>query len=110
MLALDRHETESHAIPAREVRDLGDALLLYDPRDRDPFWNRLARIRWPADPAAFDRRLTDAIGAFLVLGRRPHLWPSPGHASPPDLVARLRANGFRDIGGGHLMILATPTA
>jgi len=106
MLALELHETEAHAIPAREVRDLGDSLLLYDPRDRDPFWNRLARIRWPEDPAAFDRRLTEAIAAFLVLGRRPHVWPSPVHASPPDLAARLQANGFRDIGGGHLMVLS----
>lgn len=105
MLALERHETDAHAIPSREVRDLGDALVLHDARDPDPFWNRMARVRWPADPAAFDRRLTEAVALFAVLGRRPHVWPSPVHAEPADLAERLEANGFEDIGGGHLMVL-----
>ncbi len=105
MLALERHETDAHAIPSREVRDLGDALVLHDARDQDPFWNRMARVRWPADPAAFDRRLTEAMALFAVLGRRPHVWPSPVHAEPADLAERLVANGFEDIGGGHLMVL-----
>lgn len=110
MRALEWHETEAHAIPSREVRDLGDALLLHDPHDPDPFWNRLASVRWPEEPAAFDRRLTEAMAVFAVLGRRPHAWPSPVHGSPADLVARLEANGFRDVGGGHLMILVDPAA
>ena len=105
MLALERHETDAHAIPSREVRDLGDALVLHDARDPDPFWNRMARVRWPADPAAFDRRLTEAMALFAVLGRRPHVWPSPVHAEPADLAERLVANGFEYIGGGHLMVL-----
>lgn len=105
MFALERHETDAHAIPGREVRDLGDALVLHDARDPDPFWNRMARVRWPADPAAFDRRLTASMALFAVLGRRPHVWPSPVHAEPADLAERLAANGFRDIGGGHLMVL-----
>ncbi|MCJ7711512.1 MAG: GNAT family N-acetyltransferase [Chloroflexi bacterium] len=108
MLALERHETDSHAIPSREVRDLGDALMLYDDRDPDPFWNRMARVRWPSDPAAFDRRLAEAMALFLVLGRRPHVWPSPVHAEPTDLAARLASNGFQDVGGGHLMVLTAP--
>ncbi len=108
MLALERHETESHAIPSREVRDLGDALMLFDARDADPFWNRMARVRWPSDPVAFDRRLTEAMAQFLVLGRRPHVWPSPVHAEPTDLAARLASNGFLDVGGGHLMVLTDP--
>jgi ribosomal protein S18 acetylase RimI-like enzyme len=105
MLALERHETDAHAIPGREVRDLGDALILFDPRDPDPFWNRMARVRWPSEPDAFDRRLTESIAVFMVLGRRPHVWPSPRHAEPADIVGRLAANGFRDVGGGHLMVL-----
>jgi ribosomal protein S18 acetylase RimI-like enzyme len=110
MLAVERHETDAHAIPGREVRDLGDALMLHDPRDGDPFWNRLARVRWPDDPAAFDRRLTEVMALFLVLGRRPHVWPSPVHALPGDLALRLVANGFGDIGGGHLMVLGDRAA
>ena len=105
MLALERHETDAHAIPSREVRDLGDALILFDPRDPDPFWNRMTRVRWPSDPVAFDRRLTESMAVFIVLGRRPHVWPSPVHAEPADIVGRLVANGFRDVGGGHLMVL-----
>ena len=110
LLRLERHQTESHAIPHREIRDLGDSLLLFDPRDADPFWNRLARIRWPSDAVAFDRRLTEVMALFLVLGRRPHAWPSPVHAEPADLAARLAANGFSDIGGGHVMMLVSPEA
>jgi ribosomal protein S18 acetylase RimI-like enzyme len=108
MTALERHETSSHAIPSREVRDLGDAVVLHDPLDADPFWNRAAAVRWPADAAAFDRRLAEAMTLFGLLGRLPHVWPSPVHAGPPDLVSRLEANGFADVGGGHVMVLADP--
>jgi ribosomal protein S18 acetylase RimI-like enzyme len=107
---LERHESDSHAIPGREVRDLGDALLLIDPRDVDPFWNRMVSVRWPDDPVAFDHRLAEALALFGVVARRPHIWPSPDHNRPADLVARLEANGFRDIGGGHVMVLDDPAA
>ena len=50
MRRLILHETQVHAMPGRDVRDLGDAILLHDPIDPEPFWNRLAAIRWPADP------------------------------------------------------------
>jgi ribosomal protein S18 acetylase RimI-like enzyme len=109
MTAMERHELHAHAIPSRETRDLGDALLLHDPRDREPFWNRLQAVRWPEDPAAFDRRLAEAMALFAILGRQPHIWPSPVHAGPPDLAQRLQANGFVDIGGGHVMVLAEPS-
>ena len=110
MTAIERHELHAHAIPSRETRDLGDALLLHDPRDGDPFWNRLQAVRWPQDPAAFDRRLAEALTLFAIIGRQPHVWPSPVHAGPPDLELRLRGNGFVDIGGGHVMVLAHPEA
>jgi ribosomal protein S18 acetylase RimI-like enzyme len=110
MTALERHETFAHAIPAREVRDQGDAIVLYDPRDADPFWNRMSAVRWPADPGAFDHRLAEAMAMFALLGRQPHVWPSPVHAQPADLVKRLAANGFVDIGGGHVMVLVEPAA
>ena len=106
--ALERHETQAHAIPSREMRDLGDAYVLYDARDRDPFWNRMASVRWPSAPDAFDLRLAEALALFGVLGRVPHIWPSPRHSAPADLVERLRANGFSDAGEGHVMVLAGP--
>jgi GNAT superfamily N-acetyltransferase len=99
------HEACSHGLIGREVRDLGDAVLLYDPTDREPFWNRLAGIAWPADPAAFDRRLTEALALFAVLDRIPHIWPMPGFDEPPDLADRLAANGFEDHGRGMFMVL-----
>lgn len=99
------HEARSHALISREVRDLGDAWLLYDETDREPFWNRIAGLAWPATPAAFDRRLAEMFALFAGLDRIPHVWPSPGYDGPPDLVERLLANGFVDHGGGMLMAL-----
>jgi ribosomal protein S18 acetylase RimI-like enzyme len=107
---LERHETMAHAIPSRLVRDLGDALVLHDPRDPDPFWNRMVSVRWPASPDAFDRRLDEAVTMFALDARQPHIWPSPAHNAPPDLAARLIARGFRDVGGGHVMVLAEPAS
>jgi len=102
------HEARVHAIPGRELRDLGDAILLTDPVDREPFWNRLEGIRWPDDPGAFDRRLTEILVLFASLRRQPHVWASPVHDAPVDLVPRLLSNGFRDMGPGDVMILADP--
>ncbi len=108
MRRLTLHEAQVHSTPGRDVRDLGDAILLHDAVDPEPFWNRLAAVRWPADPGAFDRRLTEMLVLFATLGRQPHIWPSPLHDSPADLVRRLSANGFRDTGGGCVMILVDP--
>lgn len=99
-----RHEAKVHAIPGRRLRDLGDALLLHDPLDAEPFWNRLEGLRWPSEPAAFDRRLGEAGILFASIGRQPHIWLSPPHDEPPDLGARLAANGFEDMGMGLLMV------
>ena len=105
---LERHETRVHAIPGRQVRDLGDAVLLHDPLDREPFWNRVAAIRWPNDGRAFDRRLDETIMLFATLDRQPHLWPRPILREPPDIVERLAAAGFDDVGAGRIMVLDRP--
>jgi ribosomal protein S18 acetylase RimI-like enzyme len=102
---LERHEARVHALPGREVRDLGDAVLLHDPVDREPFWNRVNAIRWPDDARAFDRRLGETIALFAMLDRIPHVWPRDALNEPADLAARLLAQGFADVGGGHLMLL-----
>lgn len=99
-----RHEAQVHAIPGRELRDLGDSLLLHDPLDPEPFWNRLEAVSWPSDPVAFDRRLGEAGILFASIGRQPHVWLAPPHDEPRDLAARLVANGFEDRGMGSLMI------
>src|SRR5256885_1613803 len=94
------HEASAHALFGREVRDLGDAWMLYDKTDREPFWNRIAGVSWPEQPGAFDRRLTEVLALFAGLDRIPHVWPTAGFDRPLDLAARLVANGFRDEGGG----------
>lgn len=102
---LAHHEACAHALVSRDVRDLGDAILLHDPTDREPFWNRLAGIDWPAGAAAFDRRLTEMLALFAGLDRVPHVWPMPGFDEPLDLLERLLANGFVDDRGGLLLAL-----
>ena len=99
-----RHEAQVHAIPGRILRDLGDALLLYDKVEPEPFWNRVEAIRWPDDPTAFDRRLAEVSIVFASIGRQPHVWTSPPHDEPVDLVARLASNGFEDVGDGLLLV------
>lgn len=99
------HETTAHSLVGREVRELGDAVMLHDPTDREPFWNRMAGFAWPSAPAAFDRRLAEALALFGVLDRIPHAWPLPGFDEPADLIARLLTNGFEDMGSGIIMVL-----
>jgi ribosomal protein S18 acetylase RimI-like enzyme len=103
---LERHEARVHALPGREVRDLGDAILLHDPLDREPFWNRVNAIHWPDDARAFDRRLGETIALFATLDRIPHVWPRNAFNGPDDIVDRLLAHGFADVGGSNLMLLA----
>lgn len=102
-----RHEARVHAIPGREIRELGDSLLLHDTVDPEPFWNRLEAVCWPSEPSAFDRRLAEVGILFATIGRQPHLWLAPPHDEPADLEARLLANGFEDMGKGLLMIART---
>ncbi len=108
MRRLLEHEARVHAMPGRDLRDLGDAILLHDPKDPEPFWNRLEAIRWPSEPDAFDQRLSEVLILFASLTRQPHIWPSPAHDTPGDLVQRLEANGFRDMGAGCVMVLIDP--
>jgi GNAT superfamily N-acetyltransferase len=106
---LERHEGRVHALPGREMRDVGDALLLYDERDREPFWNRLAAIRWPAEARDFERRVDDAITLFASLDRLPHIWLRPALNVPPDIRRRLLDDGFEDVGEGHVMVVVDRT-
>lgn len=109
--ALEVHEAHAHAIPGdRAVRDLGDAVLLHDPRDRDPFWNRVAAVRFPQGDDAFEHRLAELFALFAGLDRQPHVWGSPGYGTPADLGVRLQDHGFIEIGRGLTMLLVDPAA
>jgi ribosomal protein S18 acetylase RimI-like enzyme len=103
---LEAHETRVHALgPGRELVDLGDALALFDPRDPDPFFNRVAAVRWPDDPEAFMARVDEVVRLFEARQRQPHVWVAPGFRRPPDIAERLEARGFVDLGGGLIMLL-----
>lgn len=103
-----RHEALVHAISGRVLEDMGDGLLLYDPSDAEPFWNRLESVRWPSESEAFDRRLVEVLARFASVGRQAHVWATPAADEPADLAARLAANGFEDMGLGHLMAAWVP--
>jgi GNAT superfamily N-acetyltransferase len=106
---LEVHETRCHALGGRLMRDLGDAVLLYSPRDRDPFFNRVAAVRWADSPAELDARIADVFALFAALDRRPHIWSSPAFG-PQGLAERLAAHGFVDAGGGSTMLLVREPA
>jgi ribosomal protein S18 acetylase RimI-like enzyme len=107
---LERHEARVHALPGRQLRDLGDSILLHDSLDREPFWNRVNAIRWPDAVDPFDRRVAEVMTLFATLDRVPHVWPREVLNEPRDLVARLIDHGFEDVGGGHLMVLGSVDA
>lgn len=109
LVFLERHETRVHALPGREIRELGDGWVLYDPVDREPFWNRAAGLVWPSEPRAFDARITETLALFAVLDRIPHIWARPALNEPPDLVRRLLESGWEDTGGSWLMVLTDAT-
>ena len=102
---IEAHQTRAVTIPGRGWRDLGDAVMLFSAVEKEPFFNRLAAVRWPSDPMAFDARLREACDLFAALERRPHIWAIPGMSAPDDLIERLAANGFIDQGGGYDMVL-----
>jgi ribosomal protein S18 acetylase RimI-like enzyme len=102
---LAAHEASVHAWGSREVRDLGDAVLLHDPADREPFWNRIVAPAWPLEAAAFDRRLDEIVTLFATLDRLPHIRTLAIGDRPADLAARLAAAGFRPVGVDRSMIL-----
>ncbi len=103
---LARHEALVHARAKRELRSLGDGILLHDPTDPEPFWNRLVGMTWPTDPPAFDRCLDEVVTLFATLGRLPHVRTLPIGGQPPDLQARLVNAGFRIVGKDRSMALA----
>jgi ribosomal protein S18 acetylase RimI-like enzyme len=105
---LAAHELRVHAWGGREIRDLGDALLLYDPGDPEPYWTRLSAPVWPRDTGAFDRRLDEIVTLFASLGRLPHLRTLAAGAEPPDLGERLTRAAFRIVGRDQVMVLDDP--
>jgi ribosomal protein S18 acetylase RimI-like enzyme len=99
------HEARAQQSMGRELRDLGDGWLFYDPADGEPFWNRLIGPQWPSDPRGFERRLDEVVTLFATLDRIPHIRPLPLESQPADLESRLRAAGFDHVGSDRRMVL-----
>ncbi len=99
------HETRIHAGRHREVRELGFGLLLFDPADAEPFWNRLAAPELADEPGSFDRQAQQAIVLFGTLGRYPHVRPLAAGNRPADLAQRLVALGFDVVAEDRSMVL-----
>lgn len=95
-----------HARGGRDLRDLGDGLLLYDPTDREPFWNRLVATRWPSDPVRVEARIDEVTILFASLDRVPHIRTMPLGGEPADLESQLVRAGFRLVGRDRAMALA----
>ncbi len=108
---LEVHEARCHSLrPGRAVSDLGDAIMLHDVNDADPFWNRVASVRFPDDDGGFDRRLDELVVQFAAVDRRAHVWASPRYQRPLDLERRLARSGFVDLGRGMIMALTDRAA
>lgn len=105
---LAAHEASVQAWGVRELRDLGDAFLLHDPTDPEPFWNRIVAPSWPADRSSFDRRLDEIVTLFAALGRQPHVRTLALDNRPEDLDLRLAQAGFRLVGADRAMVLDDP--
>jgi ribosomal protein S18 acetylase RimI-like enzyme len=99
------HEARAQQSVGRELRDLGDGWLFFDPADPEPFWNRLVAPEWPDDTGSFDRRLDEIITLFSTLDRLPHVRPMPMANRPADLADRLEAAGFVSVGADRRMVL-----
>ena len=66
---LELHAARAHAHGSRTVRDIGDAILLYDPVEDDPFLTRVSSVRLRGDVAAVQRRLGELFALFAVFTR-----------------------------------------
>jgi len=98
-------EARAHRWPERTVSDLAGGLLVHDPADPEPIFNRLVNPSWPADERDWDHWLAPILAAFERLERRPHLWL----VTEPDdpRLDRLGVAGFEQIGASRYMALAT---
>lgn len=105
---LAAHEASVQAWGIRELRTLGDAFLLHDRTDPEPFWNRIGGPSWPADGPSFDQRLDDIVTLFATLGRLPHIRTLALGNRPEDLDLRLARAGFQLVGADRSMVLDDP--
>ena len=107
------HEAMSHGMLGREVRPLGDGVLLYDATDREPFWNRIAGVAWPADARRVRPPPDGDPGALRVDRPGPALLADAGlrragRPRRPPARRRIRGSRRRDADGARPGAGSTP--
>jgi ribosomal protein S18 acetylase RimI-like enzyme len=68
---------------------------------RGPAFNHVTRVRWTA--LDWRRRADLAAGRLEAIGELPVLDVAEGLAQPPDLAARLAADGWLEVGGEEML-------
>ena len=96
-------EARAHRWPARTVSEVLGGLLVHDPDDHEPIFNRLVDPELPALDAGWDRWLGGVRRVFDDLARRPHLWLTAPFDDPR--IARLERDGFGQVGASRYMYL-----
>ena len=102
-------EARAHRWPARTIREFGGGILVHDPHDPEPIFNRLVDPRLPPASGATNVRATweawlnGVRGVFDAISRRPHLWLT---APPEDpRIEWLERDGFGQVGASRYMYL-----
>ena len=103
------HEARVHATPGRRLRDLGDSLLLHDPLDPEPFWNRLRNKEQdgdePQDEPGDEPQELDEPGEYVTSPLPPDTGTGFGTDSPELMLAAgvIGAAMATALGGAMLM-------
>jgi ribosomal protein S18 acetylase RimI-like enzyme len=96
-------EARAHRWPRRAVRDVLGGLLVHDPEDHEPVFNRLVDPDLPEADSQFDDWLRRVRVVFDRIARRPHLWLTA--PSEDARIARLERAGFGQVGASRYMYL-----
>jgi ribosomal protein S18 acetylase RimI-like enzyme len=101
-------EARAHRWPARRIREVAGGILVHDPHDPEPVFNRLVDPRLPGPGDDWNGWLGEIRGIFQAISRRPHIWLTAGDDDPR--LHRLEREGFGQVGASRYMSLANVAA
>ena len=96
-------EARAHRWPRRTIREVLGGVLVHDPEDHEPIFNRLVDPVLPDADTAVDEWLPGVREVFERIGRRPHLWLTVPFDDPR--IVRLERSGFGQVGASRYMYL-----